>query len=169
MGPSPHHQRRGNPLERHGRFGSQSPRYLHFANIPFAQLVQARLRPSPPLEFLPHDPPRSLLRRFLPLGSVVVAPHLPLRRFQQFLPKGFVPQIPSPPQPLPFLSSDLHTALFHPPLKLPPTRRTVLWDAHLTQQPLHPQPSRTSPRWLQILNITAPRIFPELLFRPEQF
>ena len=100
MRPGPHRQRRGNPLERHSRFGPQPPRNLHFPGIPFAQLAQARLRPSPPLEFLAHNPPRPLLSRFLPLHSVVIAPHLGLRGLQQFLPKGFVPQIPSAPQTL---------------------------------------------------------------------
>src|SRR5207244_11990036 len=76
------------------------------------------------------------------------------------------PLRPTPPSSLPSpytplfrsLARFLAPALFHLNLKLLPTGHAISRNTHFSQEPIHPQPSRSLVRCSQVIRITAPLI-----------
>jgi len=156
ISPTAHLQVLGDPFQTHRRFLPQPRRQPHLPFIPFADLTQRPRVPTHSLQLLPNHPLRFGLLRFAPFRPSMAGPHLSRRRLQQFLPKLLAAQTPSPLYRLEFRSQIFPPPLFGQPGKLFASRRAVLGDAFLPQQPVHPQPGRPLPGRLEVISIAAP-------------
>ncbi|HEU0009155.1 MAG TPA: hypothetical protein VFT34_04985 [Verrucomicrobiae bacterium] len=92
MAPTAHSQPGRDPLERDARLAAQSLSHPDFLHVAFGSPHQFRLGPAPCVQFLSHDSPGFLLRRFPALAAIVVLSMARVRLGQQFLPEGFVAQ-----------------------------------------------------------------------------
>src|SRR6185436_1792797 len=131
VAPTAHSKPGRDPLERDARLAAQSLSHPNFLRVAFASPRQFRLGPAPGVQFLGHDSPAFLLRRFPALTAVVVC-SLPLVRLrQQFLTEGFVAQAPAAAHQTPIPAGLLRTALLHALLELAAAGRAVPGNVHL--------------------------------------
>lgn len=112
--------------------------------------------PPASLQFVRDDPLRLRFLRFRPLLAVVLRAHPLAHPRQQLLANRLLAQTPASPDRFEFLALLRPAPFLQRLLRLLPPRRTVLGDAPLAQQPVHPQPSGPLRRRHQIHRPTAP-------------
>src|SRR5207245_5102523 len=130
--------------------------------------AQVFLLPSQPFQLLLHDSLGLFLGGLPNLFSIMFRSALVAHLGQQFLAKGFAAQAPAAKNRFEFLAILNRSPQFHSGLKLLPSRRAVLGNPMLAQQPLHPQPAPPLSGPFKIVAITAPSESRELLPVREQ-
>src|SRR5205814_6088974 len=86
------------PLDCHRSLCSQPLRHRHLVRVPFGAPSQFLLPPTPPFQFLRHNPFGVRFHSLLPLRPVMLRPHPLLHLAKQSFAEHFRPQTPPPPQ-----------------------------------------------------------------------